>query len=516
MKAGRVWYVGAGPGDPELISLLGQRLLREAALVVHDRGIAPEVLAECRSSAEIEEARVSERVEQAELAAIASRIADAAHAGQDVVRLKLGDPLFFSRALEEIAVLTQRGIDVRVVPGITSPLAAAAFAGAPLTAESGVGAVVLVCTLHLQQVHAVRELIQRQVSTAESLGVLCSSSQVPIVLRALLDIPRLARARAAIVSSATTPEQQVIEGELEYLLDRFSAHPLHEPLLLLLGAGVARRPQLAWYEHLPLFGRRLLLCRPRHQAERSAIAMRARGARPVIMPLIEIEPPTDGTALEECVHRLSSYDWVILTSANGAERLMAALAAARLDARAFGRAKIAVIGPGTARPLARWGIIPDLVAQEHVAEALGRELLDVGAGNSALLVRAEVARDVLPNSLREAGLGVSVVAAYSTRKLGPDRSAQLREMIESASIDAVLLTSSSMAESLASALGPSAPEVLACTCVASIGPITTGSLKKLGIGVNVTATEYTVEGLLDALERHFAPMHASASADTRC
>jgi uroporphyrinogen III methyltransferase/synthase len=207
--------------------------------------------------------------------------------------------------------------------------------------------------------------------------------------------------------------------------------------------------------------------------------------------------------LNQCVGQLSKHDWVIFTSANGVEAFMDALVTANLDSRAFGRSKIAVIGPGTARPLARWGIVPDLVAQEHVAESLARELLQVGAGKSVLLVRAEVARDTLPNSLREAGLSVTVVASYRTRKLGPEQATHLRTIIEGQGIDAVLLTSSSMADSLASALGPNAPEVLARTCIASIGPITTATLGKLGIRADVTASEYTVAGLLDALEQHF-------------
>jgi len=504
MKAGTVWYVGAGPGDPELISVLGQRLLREAQVVFHDTGVAPELLEICPHSARVEEARVSHRATSTELETIALEIAKAARAGLTVVRLKVGDPLFFSRALDELAVLNREAVDVRIIPGIAAPLGAAAFTGLPLTPRMGSGAAVFVSVLHVAEPSAIERLVRTSASSTESACFLCTPTQASIVLAALRDTPRWHAARAAVVSQATNPEQSVLEAPIAEVQDCIAAHPPAEPLLLMLSDSAQWRQRLAWFEAQPLFGRRLLLCRPKSQARESSRAIRARGARAIVKPLIEIGPPDDPSVLLQVVPRLGTYDWVVLTSANGAERLMTAITTAGLDARAFGRAKIAVIGPGTARPLARWGLTPDVISEEHVAESLGRELLRAPGSRSVLLVRAEVARDALPRMLGDAGLQVSVVAAYRTRKIGTGQSAELRALVESRTIDAVLLTSSSMAESLSAALGPEAPEILSCTRVASIGPITTSTLNRLGIRVDITADEYTVEGLLDALEKHFA------------
>ena len=384
MQAGSVWYVGAGLGDPELISVRGQHLLRQADLIVHDSGAAPELLEQCKRDATIMDAQTQGIASAEEIQGISRQIIEASQNGLSVVRLIVGDPLFYSRALEEIRIIRAAHVGVMIVPGISSPPGASAFAGAPL------------------------------------------------------------------------------------------------------------------------FGKRLLLCRPENQSRESARIIRERGAAPILLPLIDIAPPADRSPLERCVTRLDDYDWVILTSANGADRLMQAINASGRDARAFGQAKIAVIGPGTARPLSKWGIMPDLVAEEHVAEALARQLLAVGSVKSALLVRAQEARDVLPNSLRDAGIEVDVVAAYRTLQLADKQRDSLTQLIASRSVDAVLLTSSSMADSLVTALGPDAPAILSNICVASIGPITSTTLSKLGIKVDVTASKYTVEGLLDALERHFS------------
>ena len=516
MKVGRVWYVGAGPGDPELISVRGQRLLLEAQLVVHDSGVATDLLAQCSSNAELCEARVSAPTTTAELQSIARRLIEAVKAGLRVVRLKVGDPLFFSRALDEIAELSSAGIEVHVLPGIASPLGAAAFAGVPLTGESGAGNVSFLSTLTLQTPSTIRDLVIEHARATESLCILCTQAQLLSVVPPLLELPRWAKSPSVLISKATTPEQVVIEGSLDRLLDAFATRPLLEPFILIVGNGAQWRQRLGWYERLPLHGRRLLLCRPRHQAQQSAQAIRDRGARPILIPLIEIEPPTDPVPLQVCVPQLSSYDWVILTSANGAEQLMHSITAQGRDARAFGSARIAVIGPGTARPLSQWGLVPDLVAKEHVAEGLAGELLAGSQARSALLVRAQEARDVLPMLLREAGLAVTVVSAYATRKLGAQQSSHIHGLLQSGGIDAALLTSSSMADALVSALGSSAAEELSRACVASIGPITTSTLEKAGVRVDVTAKVYTVEGLLDSLEQHFDALQLHQTSKDPC
>jgi uroporphyrinogen III methyltransferase/synthase len=307
-----------------------------------------------------------------------------------------------------------------------------------------------------------------------------------------------------------------IEAPLDRLLQACTESTFDEPFLLFVGGDTGWRQQLAWFEQLPLHGRRLLLCRAKHQAQQSARSIRDQGAQPILLPLIAIEPPSDVAPFNQCIAQLANYDWVVLTSANGAEQLMQGISAQGLDARAFGQARLAVIGPGTAKPLRKWGIVPNLLAKEHVAEGLASELLQVGNIQSVLLVRAEQARDTLPETLRQAGVRVDVVAAYRTRKLGNEQSSRLRSMLECNELDAVLLTSSSMADALVSALGPNAAALLSRAVVASIGPITTTTLRQLGVTVDVTADEYTVEGLLVALGRYFENPRIREVATARC
>jgi uroporphyrinogen III methyltransferase/synthase len=279
---------------------------------------------------------------------------------------------------------------------------------------------------------------------------------------------------------------------------------LSNPSVIVVGDVVGLREKLRFYDRGALFGKRLLLPRPASLARASAKEIRQRGGIAIVTPLIAIDEPEDPLAVDKAVSELASYDWVLLTSANGAERLVESIMRAGRDARAFGQAKIGVIGPKTAAPLQRLGLVPDLVAEEHVAEGLLLALTAQQTMKRVLLFRAAEAREVLPETLRARGVEVDVVAAYRTRRVtGPEVQA-LRGELAAGHIDAVLVTSSSMAQALGCALGPDAAELLRNTTVASIGPVTTASLEAIGIAVHVVASSYTVTGLLDALERAFA------------
>jgi len=253
----------------------------------------------------------------------------------------------------------------------------------------------------------------------------------------------------------------------------------------------------------PLFGRRLLSLRALEQSRETRDAIRARGAEPVLCPLIRICPPPDPEALNQAMRSLGQYQWVLFTSRNGAARCAEALDALGLDARAFGAARIGVIGPETLVPLARLGLRADLVASAHVAECFARELLEAGCSTRALLVRAEEAREILPEVLRRADVCVDVVAAYRTEPLTAESRGRLKELMEAGNVDAALVTSSSIAHALADALGPDGPALGQRVVLASIGPVTSEALRSRGLGVGVEASRYTVEGLLDALSQHF-------------
>ncbi|HMA91149.1 MAG TPA: bifunctional uroporphyrinogen-III C-methyltransferase/uroporphyrinogen-III synthase, partial [Polyangiaceae bacterium] len=348
------------------------------------------------------------------------------------------------------------------------------------------------------------EAWHRLAKAGDTLCILMGMRRIADITKALLDGGRAATTPTCIIEWGTRAEQRVLTGALAHIADLARDNGYKNPAVIVVGDVVTLREKLRWYDNRPLFGKRLLLPRAANQAAATAQLVRERGAEPLCMPLISIEDPPDLERVHEAARNLRTYDWIVLTSANGAERLLAALAHERLDARAFGCAKIGVIGPKTAEPLRRFGITPDLIAKEYVAEGLLDALLsqDQQPLRRALVFRAAEAREVLPEQLRAHGVEVDVVAAYQTRRLGEQSAERLGEMIVQHQVDAVLVTSSSIAEAIVNALGPTARTQLSQVTVASIGPITTQTLGQLGMRVDLTASEHTIPGLLDALESH--------------
>jgi uroporphyrinogen III methyltransferase/synthase len=303
---------------------------------------------------------------------------------------------------------------------------------------------------------------------------------------------------------AARPAQRVVTAELSHIAEASRRAGLRNPALIVVGDVVSLRETLRWYDRQPLFGRRLLVPRPRHQAGGTAEAIRRRGAEPILLPTIEIGPAPDPEALRAAARRVAEYDFCLFTSANGVDRFFAVLAQLSLDARAFGRCKVGAIGPKTAEALVPHGIRSDLTAEEFVGESLAQAILDIGGVRRILIPRAKVAREQLPELLRQGGVAVDVVPAYETRPAGDEHRARLVDLIAQSEVDVILFTSSSTVDSLVEMLGPNATSLLSRVTLASIGPITSATAARRGLEVAVTAETYTVEGLLDALEKHYA------------
>jgi uroporphyrinogen III methyltransferase / synthase len=329
-----------------------------------------------------------------------------------------------------------------------------------------------------------------------------------IACPATLDLAGLVAPSAELLR-ATTPDELVLRARRGEDVVRISVGPPDE-VELLAAACAELDVALGWLDASPLAGKKVLVTRTREQSVGTARLLRLRGAVPVIAPSIAIHPPIDPAKLTRAVERLGDALCAVFTSANGVERTWAEIAWQGKDARAFGGAKIAAIGPGTAQALAAHGLTADVVAKEFKQEGLAEELIPALAALPArssdrrriMLLRAEVARDALPTLLREAGYDVDVVAAYETRPPDPAEGAALARMLGAGEVDVVTFTSSSTAKNLVDMLGPTAPELLARTIVASIGPVTTKTCEDLQVRVDATATTYTLQGLLDSLERH--------------
>lgn len=483
-----VYLVGAGPGDPGLLTVRGAEVLGRADVVLHDRLASASLLDLAPAAAERFDVgkRPGGPVDQE---AINALLVQRGAAGLEVVRLKGGDPYVFGRGGEEALALLHAGVAFEVVPGVSAALAAPAYAGVPLT-HRGLSTSFTVLTGH-------REHGSDQPTDWEALGKAGGTIVVLMGVAHRADfVPRLMAGGLApgtpvlAVRWGTRPDQRSLRTTLTALPDA----DLDPPVTIVIGrvAGL----DLAWFERLPLFGRRVVVTRARHQAGELARRLRAAGADVLEVPTIAVVGPADGgAALREAAGRVASYAWVVFTSANAVESFLHQVH----DARAFGPTRIAAIGPGTADALARHGLAADLVPERFVAESLLEAFPGPPrAGAAVLLPLAASARDVLPVGLRARGWTVDVVDAYRTEPVVPDPAS----LADAAAADAIAFTSASSVAGWVAAAGPEVvPPVVAC-----IGPVTADAARAAGIGVTATAAESTLDGLVAALVDALGPV----------
>lgn len=515
MFPAKVALVGAGPGDPGLITVRGLALLQAAEIVLTDALAHPALLDAC-PNAEVRNVGKRFGEDSAAQTAINEELVRLARAGKRVVRLKGGDPLLFARGGEEAQALAAAGIPFEIVPGIASPVGASAYAGIPLTHRELSKSVTFITGSDRAGKEWSPEAWKQLATATDTICVLMGMRRIAEITRAILEGGRDPSTPAAVIQWGTRPEQRVLTAKLSEIAAKVQEAGIKNPAVIVVGDVVSLRETVSWYDSQPLFGKRLLLPRPEAQARATARAIRDRGAEPLVTPVIEIVAPPDAKPLERAVRELAEYAWVLFTSANGVERFFAEIARQGRDARAFASAKIAAIGPKTAAAIERHGIVPDLVAKEFVGEGLAAELVErAGPRGKVLLARALVARDALPDALRAAGFSVDVVPVYETRSASAAAKSELRALIAAGRADAILFTSSSTVTETLSALGPDAAALLATITVASIGPITAGTLLEASVRIDVNADVYTVEGLLDALQRHYLMQQEKMADDSQ-
>jgi uroporphyrinogen III methyltransferase/synthase len=477
-------------------------LLEQADVVLHDALSHPALLDYCER-AEIRDVgkRFGQRSPPQQF--ITDQLIELARAGKRVVRLKGGDPYLFARGAEEALSLVAAGIPFEVVPGLSSPVATAAYAGIPLTHRDLSSSVTFITGSDREGKQWSPGAWEKLATATDTICVLMGMRRIEEIVRAIVAGGRDPGCPCAVVQWGARPEQRVVTAPLRDIAARCRGEGVTNPAVIIIGSVVELRGELRFFDNQPLFGRRVLVPRASHQAGATARALRWRAAQPISFPVIEIAPPPDSAALARAARAAGEYDWIVFTSANGVERFFQALVAEGLDARALGRARVAAIGPKTAAELEPYGIKADLTAREFVGEALAAELVQRGSPGRVLLPRALVAREELPELLRARGFQVDVVAAYETRPVGSARSDELAGWLRAGGLDAILFTSTSTVTNLVATLGADAPALLASVTLASIGPITTGALERAGLCADVQAEVYTVEGLLDALEQHF-------------
>ncbi|HEX3041778.1 MAG TPA: uroporphyrinogen-III C-methyltransferase [Solirubrobacterales bacterium] len=492
-RAGVVYLVGAGPGDPGLMTARSLELIASADAIFYDRLIPPGALDGARSDAELVYVGKQPGVPSVPQEEIGERLIEAARAGKSVVRLKGGDPFVFGRGGEEGEALREAGIEFEVVPGVTAGVAATAYAGIPVTHRDDASAVAFV-TGH--------EDPQKEESAIDwpalarfpgTLVFYMGVKRLPQNAASLIAAGRDPEEPAAAIERGTWPGQRTVSATLGTIAEAVEREAVKAPALIVVGEVAKRREQLEWLERRPLHGRTVVVTRARAQASGLAATLRGLGAEVVELPAIRIEPRIDSDDVKRVAGGVGAYDLVCLTSPNGVRLLFEAMEAAGLDARALAGVTVAAIGPGTARALSERGVLADVVPERFVAEGLIEALEDEEvAGARVLVARAAEARDVLPDALRERGAEVDVVALYETVREQPRE-----EEIEAAqSADYVTFTSSSTVTNLTEALGDRFPRDAR---IVSIGPITSETIRARGLEVDVEAERHDIDGLLEAL-----------------
>ncbi len=490
--------MGAGPGEPGLITARGLAVLSRADVVLYDALAHPALLDAC---AQAEQRNVGKRYgeDSAVQDEIIRQMIELARQGKRVVRLKGGDPFMFARGAEEALALVKAGIRFEVVPGVSSPIATSAYAGISLTHREVSSSVTFITGSDRAGKEWSPDSWKKLATATDTICVLMGMRRIGEIAQAIIDGGRSPSTPAAVIHWGARPEQRVVTSTLDQIAQTAQAAGLKNPSIIVVGEVVNLREKLSWYDSRPLSGKRIVVPRAAEQARDTAAAIRDRGAAPVILPMIEIAPPPDAASFAKAVNELGSYEWVLFTSGNAVDQLRSELERTGRDARAFGSAKVGAVGTKTAEALAKLGIRADVVAQEFVGEGLAGAVLALGVPRSVLLLRALVARDALPDALRARGAEVTVVAAYETKPLSGS-GAELRERIENGTADAILFTSGSTVSSTLDALGSDGKALLERISICSIGPMTSRALAQHGLSPSVEASVYTVEGLLDALE----------------
>ncbi len=492
---GTVYLVGAGPGDPRLLTVRAVELIASADVIVYDRLVPETVLETARPDAVLE--YVGKRPEEHTVnqERINELLIEHAQAGRSVVRLKGGDPCVFGRGGEEALALTDARITFEIVPGITAGIAAPAYAGIPVTHRKVSSAVTFVTGHEDERKTSSSIDWSALANTPGTLVLYMGVDNLDKITKSLIDAGKDPRTAAAIIERGTMPSQKTVTAPLEEIAGAAREQGIKPPAATVIGPVVALREQLAWIEKLPLHGVKVAITRARSQASGLAKKLLDLGAEVVQLPTIKIESPVDSKEVRETIDRIADYSLICLTSPNGAELLFTALRNAGKDARSLANCTVASIGPGTSEALLSGGIVADVVPQKAVAEAFADELekLDL-SGTKVLLARAAEARDLLPKRLASMGAEVDEIALYKT-VAEPITEAQLNDLADT---DYLTFTSSSTVKNLLAAI-ESTDHLSKDLRVVTIGPVTSKTANELGFGVDVEAERHDIDGLLDAL-----------------
>ncbi len=500
---GKVTLIGAGPGDPELITLKGIKAIKDADVVVYDYLATEELLDLVRADAELiyvgkrggHHTKTQEEINQI--------LVDKAREGRSVARLKGGDPFVFGRGGEEAEVLSKAGISFEIVPGITSAVAVPAYAGIPVTHRRFNSSFTILTgheDPHKEKSHHKWE----RIAAGETLIFLMGMKNLSSICNHLIKSGKDAKTPVAVIRWGTTPRQQTVVGRLDNILEEVKRAGLSAPAIIVVGDVVSLRENLIWFEKRPLFGKRILVTRARKQASRFIESLRELGADPISLPTIEVVPPPSFELLDNALREVQLFDWIIFTSVNGVDAFFSRMKKLKMDIRSLSGISLSAIGPQTANSIEKLGLFTEVVPSDYRAEGLIEELSKREINGSNIMIpRALEARPILVEGLLELGAKVKEIPVYKT--VCPENSKEKLKGIMEDRIDLITFTASSTVKNLYALSDKSGLiERLREVPVACIGPITANTAKELGFNVIIQPEEYTIPALTNAIKDYFS------------
>ena len=501
MEKGKVYLVGAGPGDPGLLTLRGKTCLEHADVVLYDHLANPTLLDYVPSHAERIYVGRCGRGTYRPQEEIHRILLQKAQEGKRVVRLKGGDPFVFGRGGEEAEVLAEQSIPFEVVPGVTSAVAVPAYAGIPVTHRTMASAVTFV-TGHEDPEKGGSVLEWPRLASFDgTLVFLMGAKNLSTIVRRLIEEGKSQDTPVALVEWGSYPKQRTVVGTFADIIERAEEANIHPPTVIVVGEVVKLRKHLSWFESRPLFGTRILVTRARSQAAEISELLMAYGGEPIECPTIEFIPPTNWDKADEAIAQLETYHWLILTSVNGVQQFMQRLWHNGRDARVLHGVKVCCIGPRTAQELEKFGVKPDVIPAEYQAEGVLEVMKEAGVdGQRVLIARAAQAREILPVELQRVGAEVYVIPVYQT-VLPQSEVEAIKARFLARGIEMVTFASSSTVRNFVAMFG--GPEelkkILQHTIIGCIGPITAETAREQGLQVDVLARQNTIPALVEAL-----------------
>ncbi len=503
-QKGKVYLIGAGPGDPGLITVKGMECIQKADVVIYDYLAAPALLGYARKDAEIIYVGKKGGDHTMTQDKINELLVSKGSPGHMVARLKGGDPFIFGRGGEEAEMLIENGIPFEIVPGVTSAVAAPAYAGIPLTHRDHTSSVSII-TGHENPAKEESSIQWESFAASGStLVFLMGVKNLPRISEKLMENGKAPDTPVALVRWGTTTKQQTVTGTLEDIVERVHQAGLKAPAIIVVGNVVSLREKMRWFEDRPLFGKRIVVTRARAQASGLIADLTELGAQCIEIPTIQVTAPPDNTPLENAIANIRQYDWIVFTSVNGVKFFFDTLFKSKKDVRSMGHLKCACIGPVTKEELMQHGIVSDVLPESYRAESVidafsGMDIKD----KKILLPRAREARSILPEELAKMGARVDEITTYITKQV-EEKKQQLIELLESRGIDMITFTSSSTVKNFkALLLQDQLAKLLENVKIASIGPITSDTAVAEGITPDITATEYTIPGLINTITEYY-------------